>query len=43
MAMLTVAQRLYDNSKLDLRGFREEVVQWQMAIVMYPGTLIGVF
>jgi hypothetical protein len=43
MAMSPLAQRLYDKSKLDLRDFREEVVQWQMANVIYPGTLIGVF
>lgn len=47
MAMSPLAQRLYDKTRMDLRDFRDEVVQWHLANVeahnFYSGTLMDVF
>jgi hypothetical protein len=47
MVTSPLAQRLYDKTKVDLRDFRAEAVQWHMAKVdaanVYSGTLMDVF
>lgn len=47
MTTSPLAQRLYDKTKVDLRDFRAEAVQWHMANVdtgnAYSGTLMDVF
>ncbi|MEP7350874.1 MAG: hypothetical protein ABI668_13130 [Sphingorhabdus sp.] len=47
MATSPLAQRLYDKTQMNLRDFRDEVVQWHTAKVnahnVYSGSLIDVF
>lgn len=47
MATSPLAQRLYDKTKMDLRDFRDEAVQWHMTNVdahnVYSGTLMDIF